>query len=54
MFFSEYFGFSPVYVIPPIFDAHLNVHAARPRWTNGRRLGTYKKAVLFRKSGSIG
>jgi len=54
MFISEYFGFSPVYVIPPIFDAHLNVHAALPRWTIGRCLGAFNKAVLFRKSQSVG
>jgi hypothetical protein len=46
--------FPPVSVIPSVFHIHFHLHVALTRRTNGRSLGTFQKAVLFRKSGSIG
>ena len=42
---------SPVSIMPPI-PLHLPV--ALTRTANGQSMGTYEKAMLFRKSGSIG
>jgi hypothetical protein len=53
-FFSEYFGLSPVSIIPAMFHTHLHLLAALTRKTNGWSLGTFQKAMVFRKSGSIG
>jgi hypothetical protein len=39
-------------VQPPMSDAHLRLHVALNIRTNGRSLGTSKKATLLRKSGS--
>jgi hypothetical protein len=46
--------FLPVlrYIIPPMLHTHL-LHVALTRRTNGRILGTFRKAVLFRNSGSL-
>ena len=45
---------SPVNIIPPISHIYLHLHLALTRRVNGRSLGTFQKAMLFRKSGSIG
>jgi hypothetical protein len=42
---------SPVTIIPPLLYAHLHIHTATRR-INGRRLRTFQKGMLFRKSGS--
>jgi hypothetical protein len=39
-------------IIPPMFHTHS--HVTLTRRTNGRGLGTFQKATLFRKSGAIG
>jgi hypothetical protein len=41
--------FSPDIIIPPLLRAHLHLTK-----TNMRSLGTFQKAILFRKSWSIG
>jgi len=41
-------------IIPPMLHTHLHQHAMLSRRTNGRSLGTFQKAMLFRKSGSMG
>jgi len=45
---------SPVAIILPLLHTHFYLHVALTRITNGASLGTFKKAVLFRKSGGIG
>jgi len=40
------------YIIPPMLRTHL-LHVALTRRTNGRSLGTFRKAVLLRNSGSL-
>jgi len=46
--------FSPVTVFPSMLHTHLHLHVALTRRTNGRSLGTFQKAKLFRKSRGIG
>jgi len=46
--FIRVFRSSPVSIIPPLLHFHLNLHVAFTR-ANGRCLGTFQKAVLFRK-----
>ena len=41
-------------MIPPLLRTHLHLYAVPRRRTNERNLGTFKKAVLFRKSESTG
>ena len=41
-------------VFPPTFHTHFHLRAMLSRRTNGRSPGTFQKAMLFRKSGSIG
>jgi len=43
---------SPVSIIPSMVHIHLHLHVAFTRRTNGRSLGTFQKAMLFRKSSS--
>ena len=38
--------------VAPMLHIHLHLHVAFTRRTNGRRLGTFRKAMLFRKSRS--
>jgi hypothetical protein len=45
---------SPVSIIPPMLHIHLHLQVVVTRRTNGRILGTFHKAALFRKSRSIG
>jgi hypothetical protein len=51
--FSESFGFPSVSIIPPLLNAHLHLHVAFARRTNGRNLGTFQTAALIRKSRRI-
>ena len=37
-----------------MLHTHLHLHVALIRRSNGRNLGTFQEAMLFRKSGSIG
>ena len=46
--------FSLVSFIPPLLHTHLRLHAAFTRSTNRRHQGNFQKAMLFRKSGSVG
>ena len=46
--------FSLVHVIPPMLHTNLHLLAAVNRRTNGRNLETFKKVMLFRKSGNSG
>ena len=48
--FFRVLRFYPVNIIPPILHTHLHLHVALTRRTNGRILGTFEKAVVFRKS----
>jgi hypothetical protein len=50
---SLYFDFPLSYIIPQLLVTHLQLHVSRTRRTNGRSLGTYGKAIPFRRSGSI-
>jgi hypothetical protein len=52
--FLQILRFSPVSIIPPILHTHLHLHLAITGRIKGRSLGTFQKAMLFRKSGSIG
>ena len=52
--FLRVLQFFPVYIIPPMLHTHLHLYVALTRRTNGRSLGTFQIAVLFRQSGSIG
>ena len=47
---------SPVSTIPPMLHSHLRLHFAfkNTRRTSGRSLGTFQKAMLFRKYRSTG
>lgn len=45
---------SPVSNIPQVPHTHLDLHVAFTRRASGRRLGTFQKAVHFRKSEIIG
>ena len=45
---------SPFITIPPLFYARIRLNVALTRRTKGRRLSTFQKAVIFRKSRSIG
>jgi hypothetical protein len=45
---------SPVIIFPSMLHTHLHLHVALTRRTNGRSLGTFQKAKLFRKSRLIG
>jgi hypothetical protein len=51
-FLSQYFDFS-VSVIPATLRTHLHLHVVLTSRTNGRSLGTFRKALLFRKSGVL-
>jgi hypothetical protein len=44
----------PVTIFPSMLHTHLHLHVALTRRTNGRSLGTFQKAKLFRKSRVIG
>ena len=43
--------FSPVSMNPPILHTHRHLRVALTRRTNERRLETFRKVMLFRKSG---
>jgi hypothetical protein len=45
--------FSPVSIITSMLHIHLHLHVAVTRRENGRNLGTFPKAALFRNLGSI-
>jgi len=45
---------SPVTIFPSMLHTHLHLHVALTRRTNGRSLGTFQKAKLFRKARGIG
>ena len=45
--------FSPVIIIPLLLRTRLQLHVALITWTNGRKLGAFHKAMLFRKSGRV-
>ena len=53
LFLSKYFGFSPVIINAPTLRTH-HLNFTLTRRTNGRNLGTFERAILFRKSGRIG
>ena len=44
---------SPVSVVAPMLHTHLDRHGCLTRGTNELSLGTFQKAVLFRKFGSV-
>jgi hypothetical protein len=46
--------FYPAVIIGPMLHNHLRLQIALARRAQGRNLGTFLKALLFRKSGSIG
>jgi hypothetical protein len=52
--FHRVVRFYPVSIIPPLLHIHLHLHVAVIRRTNGRSLGTFQKAMLFRNSETIG
>ena len=52
--FSPSTSVTPVSIIPPTLHAHLHLLVALTRRTNGRDLGTFQKAMLLRKSTSVG
>ena len=52
-FSSVYICFPPVSIIPPVLPAHLYVHGDFNRSTNGKSLGTFQKAKVYRKSGNM-
>ena len=52
--FSPSTSVSPASIIPPMLHTHLHLHVALTRRTKGRDLGTFQKAVLLRKSASVG
>jgi len=51
--FLPVFRVSHLSIIPPVLHIHLQVRVARTRRTNRRSLGAFRKAVLFRKPGSV-
>ena len=53
-FFFSVLQFSPVSIIPLMVRTHLNLNTAVIRRTSGRSGGTFKTAMLFGKSGSVG
>jgi hypothetical protein len=46
--------FSPFSIISQMLHSHLRLHVPLFRRTNGRKVGTFQKAALFRKLGCIG
>lgn len=52
--FRRILRFSPVSVIPRVLHTQLQLHVALTRRANERRLGTFRKAMLFRQSGRTG
>jgi hypothetical protein len=46
-FFSEYFGFSIVHMIPPMLHTHSNLHSAVTRRTKGETWAPCKKQCYF-------
>jgi len=44
----------PVSIIPPMLHTHLHLQVGFTSSTNGRNLGTFQKAMLFRTSASLG
>jgi len=48
------FRFTLLSIIPPILHTNLQLNVALTRRTNGQSLGTFRKGMLNRKSGSIG
>jgi hypothetical protein len=52
--FLRILRFSPVSNISPMLHIHLHLHVTLARSTNGRSLGTFQKAMLYRQSESIG
>lgn len=51
--FLRVLSFYLVSIVPPALHTHLQLHVALTRRSNGRCLGTYQKAVLFRLSGKL-
>jgi hypothetical protein len=47
--FSPNTSIVPVNIIPPMLRIHLYLHASFTTMANGRSLGTFQKATLFRK-----
>jgi hypothetical protein len=45
---------SPVSVIPPMLHTDLQLNTTLTKRTSGRNLRTFQKAMLFRKSGTMG
>ena len=52
-FFLRVLLLSPVSIILTVLYAHMHLHVAVTRRTDGRSLGTFQNTVLFRKMGSI-
>jgi hypothetical protein len=52
IFFFRVLGFSPVYTIPQMLHTRLHLHAVT-RKENGRSLGAFQDARLFRRAKSI-
>ena len=46
--------FFPVSIIPTMPDSDPRLHVALTRWINRRIQGTFQKAALLQKSGTIG
>jgi hypothetical protein len=44
----------PVSIIPPYVHTHSHLHDTVKIMANGRSLGTFQKAMLFRQLGTIG
>jgi hypothetical protein len=49
---GQTFVFTCQHIIP-MFHAYVHLHVAVTRWKNGRNLGNFQKAKLFRQSGDI-
>lgn len=53
IFFSEFFGLYPISIFPPLLHIRLHLHVARISKWNEWSVGTFQKAMLLWKSGSI-
>ena len=51
---SQSTSVSPLSNVPPMLHTYFHLHVAQTRRINGRSVGTSKKAMFFRKSGSAG
>ena len=51
--FSPSTSVSPVSIIPPMLNTHLQLHTSLTRSTNGRSLGIFQKGNLFRNRGAM-